>query len=183
MTNASRTGTLPLEGNPSRVPAWLWLLLFGVPAVVIVATFGVSLARGAPTWPVLIAGAFALAVSALAMLWILHMLRRIAVRLDGDALAIDAGAARRRFPLATLRAGGVRIVDLAAHAELRPFLRTWGIGMPGLASGWFRLRNGGKAFCILTRRERVAVLRADDGTWILLSLADAAPLRAAIGAK
>jgi archaeosine-15-forming tRNA-guanine transglycosylase len=52
--------------------------------------------------------------------------------------------------------------------------------MPGLASGWFRLKNGGKALCILTKRERVTVLRADDGTWLLLSLADATPLKNAI---
>jgi hypothetical protein len=64
---------------------------------------------------------------------------------------------------------------------LKPWLRTWGIGLPGLASGWFRLRNKGKALCVLTGRERVTVLKADDGTWVLLSLADTAALRSAIG--
>ena len=72
-------------------------------------------------------------------------------------------------------------VDLAAHPELKPWLRTWGIGLPGLASGWFRLRNKGKALCVLTGRERVTVLKADDGTWLLLSLADTSALRSAIG--
>jgi hypothetical protein len=54
--------------------------------------------------------------------------------------------------------------------------------MPGLASGWFRLKNGGKALCVLTKRESVTVLCADDGTWLLLSLADPAPLRDAVAA-
>jgi hypothetical protein len=52
--------------------------------------------------------------------------------------------------------------------------------MPGLASGRFRLRSGDKAICILTGRKRVAVMKADDGTWILLSLADASALRGAL---
>ena len=37
-------------------------------------------------------------------------------------------------------------------------LRTWGIGLPGLATGWFLLRNRAKAFCILTGRQRVTIL-------------------------
>src|SRR5512144_2446572 len=171
---------LPLQGSPGRMPMWLALVLLVIPAIVIVAAFGTTLAHGAPKLPVLIAGGFALAVCALAMLWVLHMLRRIAVMLADDALTVDAGAAKRRFPLATLRSGGFRVVSLREQTELRPILRTWGIGMPGLAAGWFRLRNGDKALCILTGRERVAVLRADDGTRILLSLADPARLRAAL---
>ena len=171
---------LPLQGSPGSMPLWLMLVLFGIPAAVVVASFVVALAHGAPTWPVLIAGSFALAVSALAMLWIRHMLRRIGVSLEGDALVVDAGAARKRFALAKLRAGGLRIVDLDERKDLRPFIRTWGIGMPGLASGRFRLRNGDKAICILTGRKRVAVMKADDGTWILLSLADASALRGAL---
>jgi hypothetical protein len=169
-----------LRGSPGRAPLWLLVVLFGIPATVVVASFAVALAHGAPTWPVLIAGSFALAVSALAMLWIRHMLRRIEVRLEGDVLVVDAGAARKRFPLATLRAGGLRVVDLDERKDLRPFIRTWGIGMPGLAAGHFRLRNGDKAICIVTGRERVAVMRADDGTWILLSLVDASVLRDAL---
>jgi hypothetical protein len=180
MTAAQRTEVLPLQGTPGRMPLWLSLVLFGVPAVVIAASFAVALAHGAPAWPVLIAGGFALAVSALALLWIRHMLRRIEARLEGDALVVDAGAARKRFPLAALRANGLRVVSLDERAELRPLIRTWGIGMPGLASGRFRLRNGDKAICILTGRKHVATMRADDGTWILLSLADASALRDAL---
>lgn len=108
------------------------------------------------------------------------MLGRITVALDDDSLNVDTGIVARRFPLSTLRAAGLRIVSLSEHVELKPVLRTWGIGMPGLASGWFRLRNGAKALCILTGRERITVLRTDDGICVLLSLADPAPLRSAL---
>ncbi len=181
MTDSTRaTLALPLQGSPQRALFWLIVLAFAVPAVVIVWSFGVLLAGDAPKGPVLLAAAVALGVTAFVGFRIRRMQQRIGVALDGGALVVDTGVAVRRFPLAALRNGGFRVVDLAAHPELKPWLRTWGIGMPGLASGWFRLRNGGKALCILTSRERVSVLRADDGTWILLSLADASVLRQAM---
>jgi hypothetical protein len=182
MTDLSKKGrTLPLQGSPRSALAWLIVLAFGVPGAIVALVLGSAYNEGAPAAPLLISGLFVIVVSAIATLWIVRMTRRIAVTLDDDALIIVTGVAKRRFPLSTLRANGVRIVDLAAHPELKPFLRTWGIGLPGLASGWFRLRNGGKALCVLSGRERVTVLRADDGTWIMLSLEDTSALRGAIG--
>ena len=145
MTDLSKNGrTLPLQGSPRSVMAWLVVLAFGVPGVIVALVLGSAWKEGAPAAPLLAAGIFVL------------------------------------VPLSTLRANGVRILDLAAHPELKPVLRTWGIGLPGLASGWFRLRNGGKALCVLSGRERVTVLRTDDGTWVMLSLADTSALRSAI---
>jgi membrane protein YdbS with pleckstrin-like domain len=182
MTDLSKNSrTLPLRGSPRRALVWLILLAFGVPGAIIAFVLGSAYTEGAPAAPLLASGLFVLVVSAIVTLWIVRTMRRIAVTLDDDALTVAAGVATRRFPLATLRANGVRTVDLAAHPELKPWLRTWGIGLPGLASGWFRLRNKGKALCVLTGRERVTVLKADDGTWVLLSLADTAALRSAIG--
>jgi hypothetical protein len=179
-TNPDRT--LPLRRAPRSALAWLVVLALGVPGAIMAFVLGSAYREGAPAAPLLISGLFVIVVSIGVTLWIVRMTRRIAVTLDADALTVATGVATRRFPLATLCAHGVRVVDLDAHPELKPFLRTWGIGLPGLASGWFRLRNNGKALCVLTGRERVTVLRAEDGTWVLLSLADAAPLRKALEA-
>lgn len=181
MTNVSNgMRTLPLQGSPARSRAWLITLAFGIPAILIAGILAVALARGAPITPILLIGAFVLAISGLATFWIQHMIRRISVALDHDGIVVNTGIVTRRFPLASLRAGGVRTVNFREHVELKPVLRTWGIGMPGLASGWFRLRNGAKALCILTGRDHVTALHADDGTSILLSLADPAPIRSAL---
>jgi hypothetical protein len=180
MTDATRKRTLPLQGSPNRSRLWLVLLAFVFPAVVIVASFALAPSHHVSGVPALLAGGLVLGICGLTTLWILRMLRRIAVALDGDALDVDTGIVARRFPLSSLRAAGLRVVSLAEHTELKPVLRAWGIGMPGLASGWFRLRNGGKALCILTGRERITVLRSDEGIWILLSLADPSPLKSAL---
>jgi len=161
---------------------WLIVLGAGVPTAAIVGVLGYAYANGAPPLPLLISGGFALAITLAVSLWLYRMTQRIGATLDASALTVATGVATQRFAISALRSAGVRTVDLSVHAELRPSLRTWGIGMPGLASGWFRLKNGGKALCILTKRERVTVLRADDGTWLLLSLADSAPLKNAINA-
>jgi hypothetical protein len=171
---------LPLQGSPRNLLLWLIALGIGIPTLAVVAVLGYAYMQGAPQTPLLISGAFALAITLAVSVWIYGMTRRIGATLDASALTVATGVATQRFPLSALRAAGVRTVDLAEHTEFRPGVRTWGIGMPGLASGWFRLKNGGKALCILTKRERVTVLRADDGTWLLLSLADPAPLKNAV---
>jgi membrane protein YdbS with pleckstrin-like domain len=176
----NRNRRLPLRRASRSALVWLVVLAFGVPGVIIALVLGSAYREGAPPAPLLASGFFVIVVAAVVTLWIVRTTRRIAVTLDDDALTVITGVATRRFPLATLRANGVRLVDFDAHPELRPFLRTWGIGLPGLASGWFRLRNHGKALCVLTGRERVSVLKADDGTWVLLSLEDTSALRSAI---
>jgi len=178
MTDATGKRTLALQGSPNRL--WLILLAFVLPALIIVASFGLATSHRVSGVPSLLAGGLALGICGITTLWILRMIRRIGVTFDADALNVDTGIVARRFPLSSLRAAGLRVVSLAEHVELKPVLRTWGIGMPGLASGWFRLRNGAKALCVLTGRERITALRADDGVWILLSLADPSPLRAAL---
>jgi hypothetical protein len=180
MTEVSKgMRTLPLQGSPGRSRGWLIALTLGIPALVMVGIVVTAAAHDAPLAPLLPAGALVLAISAFATFWIDRMIRRISVALDADGLLVNAGIVARRFPFSTLRAGGVRTVSLREHVELKPVLRTWGIGMPGLASGWFRLRNGAKALCILTGRDHVTSLRSEDGICILLSLADPAPIRSA----
>ena len=184
MTELSKNSrTLPLQGSPRSAMAWLVVLALGVPGVIIAFVLGSAWKEGAPAAPLLISGIFVIVVAAIVTLWIMRMTRRIAVTLDDDALTVVTGVATKRFALSTLRANGVRVVDIAAHPELKPVLRTWGIGLPGLAAGWFRLRNGDKALCVLSGPERVTVLRSDDGTWVLLSLEDAAALRDALAER
>lgn len=182
MTDPSNKGrTLPLQGSPRSSLAWLVVLAFGVPGVIVAFVLGSAYREGAPAAPLLAAGLFVLVVSTIATLWIVRMTRRIAVTLDDEALTVVTGVATEVFPLSALRTNGLRVIDFAAHPELKPWLRTWGIGLPGLASGWFRLRNKGRGLCVLTGRERVTVLKSDDGIWVLLSLADTSALRRALG--
>jgi hypothetical protein len=68
-----------------------------------------------------------------------------------------------------LRLEGAAIVDLARSSELAPHRRTFGTGLPGYASGWFRLVNGEKALAYLTRRDSVVYIPTRSGYSLLLS--------------
>ena len=136
------------------------------------------------TAPLVLAAPVLVFATTLAMYaWLRRVFTRIGVRVEGDRLHLETGFSTRDYALAELSAGGLRVIDIDAHPEFRPGLRTWGIGLPGLASGWFRLRGGARGLCILVgARRRVSLLKARDGTCILLSLADPQRLREALDA-
>ena len=54
--------------------------------------------------------------------------------------------------------------------EYAPTRRTLGTGLPGYASGWFRLHNGEKALVYLSRRDQVVYVPTSEGYSLLLSV-------------
>jgi hypothetical protein len=180
MSNAGVTD-LTLSASMQRPLRWLVALALLLPLVLVAVALALSwsLARTAPL--VLVAPLFVFITTLAMYLWLRRLCLRIGARIEGDRLHLETGFSRRDYALAELAANGLRVVDLDAEREHRPGVRTWGIGLPGLASGWFRLRSGERALCILAGAwNRVCLLRAHDGTRILLSLADPAILRAAL---
>jgi hypothetical protein len=87
-------------------------------------------------------------------------------------LDVRATLYRKRVPAAALDLGRARVVDLAERTELRPWLKSNGMSVPGFHAGHFRLRGDfGKAFCLLTQRQRVLWLPLREGKeQFLLSL-------------
>ena len=63
----------------------------------------------------------------------------------------------------------IYVVDLSKHPELRPKIRTFGTGLPGLNLGWFKLANGSKAFLAITNNKQGVVIKLRDGTYVILS--------------
>jgi len=172
---------LALSASMERPHRWLVALALVLPLALVAITLALtwSLARTTPI--VLLAPALVFVVTLAMYARLRRMLGRIGVRIANDRLHVETGFSRRDYALAELAPNGLRLLDLDAERQFRPALRTWGIGLPGLASGWFRLRSGERALCILTgASQRVSLLRAHDGTRILLSLADPQPLRDAL---
>ena len=171
--------SLPLSGSLQRPMRWLAALTF-IPfiATVVVLAAVVSHAPSTRAPPPL---ALLIAIPALVLLGqivLVLRMRRIAVGIGGGELVVNTGLGTQRVALANLRKHGVRVIDLRAQPQLRPRVRTRGAGIPGLSSGWFRLRNGERALCVLLGRERVCYLRSDaDGLSLLLSLNDPEALR------
>ena len=86
------------------------------------------------------------------------------LRLRGDVYG-------RLIPFEQLRGAAARRVDLKAMPELAT-RRTFGTGLPGYRSGWFRLRNGDRALLYLTDEARAVYVPTTAGYSVLLSPRD-----------
>lgn len=151
--------------SPPSPLAWGMLaLLGGALPLAIIGTLSLS---GRPIHGVLPA----LVVIPLLLAFLLLVMRRRAVELQAGMLEVRAAIYRKRVAVAELDLPRARIVDLAERTELRPWLKSNGMSMPGFHAGHFRLRGDfGKAFCLLTQRERVLWLPLLGGGQLLLSL-------------
>lgn len=111
-----------------------------------------------------------------------RLARRRSVTLEAGVLVIRAGVHTRRVATSRLELERARIVDLEQHAELQPGRGTLGASLPGYQTGWFRTRQWGKGFYLLTDRRRVLWLPERDGPHLLLSLQQPQALLAALNA-
>ncbi|PZO05982.1 MAG: hypothetical protein DCF27_13270 [Lysobacteraceae bacterium] len=106
-------------------------------------------------------------IAVLTLGMVLPMWRREAT-FDGKHLRVKATFYTRQAPLSDFDLDQARVVDLREHTELKPLLKTNGVGMPGLLAGHFRLRDRRKAFCLVTDPSKVLALpHADGRIWLL----------------
>ena len=94
--------------------------------------------------------------------------------LSPEGLRLRGDLWGRLVPAAALRGADARAVSLSAEPQLAPAKRTMGTGLPGYASGWFRLRNGDKALVYLSDRSRVVYVPTTLGFDLLISPRDPA---------
>jgi hypothetical protein len=183
MADQAGAQVLPLAGDRGKPLRWLALLLF-VPSAVLLAILCVRVLRmGAPAW---LAGSALLGPLLLLdglYLFLAWRIRCAGVALNPRAIGIDTGFSRRLVALQRLAPRGIKEIDLTQRPELRPLLRTLGLGLPGFSGGWYRLRDGRKALCLVTERDRVTLLEDETGLVYLISLADPEPLRRALQAS
>jgi hypothetical protein len=78
----------------------------------------------------------------------------------------------RLIPASQIRSEQSRRIDFAEEQGLEPRFRTLGTALPGHRSGWFRLRNGGKALLYLTDASRAVHVPTTEGYSVILSPAD-----------
>lgn len=133
--------------------------------------FAISPASSRPLW-LLGVIALILAVAAAALAYTAYASRNSRVELGGGNLRLVGDFWGREIPLRLLDIDSARILDLPKDSDYAPKRRTFGTGLPGYASGWFRLRNGEKALLYLSRRQEVVYIPTTDGYSLLLSVDD-----------
>jgi hypothetical protein len=109
--------------------------------------------------------------------------RHSRVEVRGGQLRLVGDLWARSIPIASLQLERAAILDLATAPDYKPRWRTFGTGLPGYASGWFRLRNGEKALAYLTRQDGVVYLPTSLGYALLLSAERPEELLASLRAR
>jgi Bacterial PH domain len=80
----------------------------------------------------------------------------------------------RFIPASELNLEQSRLVDITREPNLMPTIRTFGTGLPGYSTGWFRLRNGTKALLYLTNHKQAVYVPTTAGYSVLVSPKDPA---------
>lgn len=130
--------------------------------------FSIVPASAKPIW-FLAAICILLSLVLVALAYTAYSARHSRVEVGNGQLRLVGDFWGRAVPVTSLRLESAAVLDLAASPEYIPRRRTFGTGIPGYASGWFRLRNGEKALAYLTRRDAVLYLPTSLGYSLLLS--------------
>jgi hypothetical protein len=131
--------------------------------------FAISPATSKPLWFLAVI-CLLLAVIFTVLAYTAYSARNSRVQIDADGLRLVGDFWARTIPLEALDVAAARVLDLDRETEYSPKRRTLGTGLPGYASGWFRLHNGEKALIYLTRRQPVVHVPTSDGYALLLSV-------------
>ena len=126
------------------------------------------------------------AITFLILIAITFLLLAVAVSSRSARVEVGPTGLHIRSPLygrtiawSSILADDARVVNLKIEKQFAPSWRTNGIGLPGYAAGWFRLKNGQKALAFITDYARVVLISTPDYA-ILVSVADAEALVTAV---
>lgn len=152
----------PLAPLPGHTGWWLWLPMLLASIACVAALTMESKTPPLAAW---LAVPFVLLVGAV----LAFALRRRAIVLDNRELQVKATFYTKKLAVEAIDLDKARVLSLEEHTELTPMLKTNGFSLPGFKAGHFRLRNLGKAFCLVTDRTRVLTLPLRDGSLVLVS--------------
>ena len=100
---------------------------------------------------------------------IAYSARNMRFEVDSEGLRIKGAIYGKFIPKESIIIEDSRILNLNVERELKPILRTNGIGLPGYSEGWFKLANGEKALLFVTDRFNVVYMPTTEGYSVLLS--------------
>jgi hypothetical protein len=125
----------------------------------------------APPRALLLVAAFSVLILAiLAMLgYFAYSSRATRFEISADGLSIRGTLYGRTIGWREMRLDEAAAVDLGARPDLRPTMRTNGVGLPGYRAGWFRLR-GGRGLLFVTDPSSVVVVPTTRGYTLMLSV-------------
>jgi hypothetical protein len=106
---------------------------------------------------------------ALLFVYIIHSIKNCRFEMSSQGLQILGDIYGKFIPRVSLITEEARIVNLNVEKSLKPMLKTNGIGLPGYASGWFRLPDWKKALLFITDLKEVVYIPTKDGYSLMIT--------------
>lgn len=154
---------LPPPGKFARV----FPILIGLVLPLLMITAIVLAAGTDPNWVHALPAILSLPVVAAFVGWHIHSRK---VELLTDQVRVRRWPLPRNFNLAGMDLEQARVADLRQENALQPTIKLVGSRLPGFRSGWFRLRDGRRAYELMTSASRVLYLPRKDGRVLLLGV-------------
>lgn len=98
--------------------------------------------------------------------------RHVTFELSDEGLRIKGGFYGRFIPKEDIPAEDVKIIDFTTFPEYKPRIRTNGIGLPGYAAGWFKLKNDEKALLFVTDQSSMVYIPTKRDFSVILSVSN-----------
>lgn len=167
-----RLQLLPVDAKPRLMMFFLCVFLPFVIAATSLLVGGSdagpddTVGRLALTSAAMLAGLLALTLA----LWFVldRAMLRHRLQLSSQRLEVKSSFYSQSLPLSDLKLDEARVIDLEERIEFRPRIKTNGYALPGFKSGYFRLKNGHKAFVAMAGERRVLWLPTTRGRDLLL---------------
>jgi hypothetical protein len=102
-----------------------------------------------------------------------YQARHASFTMNDQGLRIGPGLYGRFIPKDEIKKSEVKVVNLNIETDYQPKWRTNGSGLPGFASGWFKLKNNEKALVFVTDRSSVVYIPTSENYSLLLSVREA----------
>ena len=106
--------------------------------------------------------------------------RNVTFEVTSEGLRIRGDVYGRNIPASSLVVEDARVINLRREKPYQLKWRTNGAGLPGYASGWFKLRNGEKSLVFITDPTRVVYVPTRDGYSIMMSVPQPEALRSSL---
>ncbi len=100
--------------------------------------FAITPASSKPIWFIVIVCAI-LAVLFVALIFVAYSSQNSRVEIHPDSIKIAGDFWGRIIPLSSISVNEAKLINLDNAKEYRPKWRTFGTGLIGYSSGWFRL--------------------------------------------
>jgi len=96
------------------------------------------------------------------MIGIVFSVKSSSIALKDGEIIIKALFYGRKIPVENVLIDESRTINLREEEQYDVSIRMNGISMPGIHSGWMRLKNGQKALVFLTDKEKVLLMQTKD---------------------